>query len=201
MSLTIATLMTSPHNIAKDDDNVLYRYTNKHGTKVLNSSVPSEYIAQGYEVINQSGQVIQVVPPTRILTEEEMKLEKENNELLNRYMALKRRYSSLDDIKSAKNRRLKSINNNISILKANLSGLKSRRQEHMSDAAKKERSQGSVPDYILKQIDDVDNEIKTTEKILNLRLEEYKTEEEKFDLAARAYEKGKAVEAQSKLLP
>jgi len=39
-----------------------YRYVDDEGRKVFNSSIPPEYVARGYEILNERGQVIQVVP-------------------------------------------------------------------------------------------------------------------------------------------
>lgn len=39
-----------------------YRYVDDEGNKVFNSSIPPEYVARGYEILNERGQVIQVVP-------------------------------------------------------------------------------------------------------------------------------------------
>lgn len=42
---------------------LLYRYVNEQGVKVLNHIIPPKYAQNGYEVINESGQVVRVVPP------------------------------------------------------------------------------------------------------------------------------------------
>jgi len=47
----------------------IYKYDDDEGREILGSQVPAEYVKNGYEVINERGQVIQVVP--RTLTDEE----------------------------------------------------------------------------------------------------------------------------------
>jgi len=47
----------------------IYKYYDDEGREILGSQVPAEYVKNGYEVINERGQVIQVVP--RTLTDEE----------------------------------------------------------------------------------------------------------------------------------
>ena len=49
----------------------MYRYTNAQGITVIDrQGVPSEFIAKGYEVLNEQGRVVRVVPPAP--TAEEM---------------------------------------------------------------------------------------------------------------------------------
>ena len=49
--------------------NTIYRYKDNQGNEVIGSQVPAEYVKNGYEVINDRGQVIRVVECT--LTDEE----------------------------------------------------------------------------------------------------------------------------------
>ena len=46
----------------------LYRYYNADGNMVVDYQVPAEYIAGGYEVLNDEGVVIKLIPA--VLTEE-----------------------------------------------------------------------------------------------------------------------------------
>ena len=128
----------------------LYRYTNSEGVRVLNSSIPSEYANQGYEILNQYGQVIEVVPPAP--SKDELEQAQRRSEMLERYHIMKRRYPSLADIEGAKVRRLDNIDTNISILVANLKGLENTLRDLMSQAAQKEREMGNVPAYLIEQI-------------------------------------------------
>jgi len=51
----------------------LYRYQNEDGIKVVDWVIPAAYVGSGYEVLNESGQVVRVVPPAKlILTVSEM---------------------------------------------------------------------------------------------------------------------------------
>ena len=54
----------------------LYRYTDKNGRVVLDRlGVPPEYVSQGYEVLNDKGRVIRVVPPAPSLEERQRQAE------------------------------------------------------------------------------------------------------------------------------
>ena len=40
----------------------LYRYTNEEGSVVVGYQIPPQYVAGGYEVLNDEGVVVRVVP-------------------------------------------------------------------------------------------------------------------------------------------
>ena len=44
----------------------LYRYTNAEGTVVIDHRIPPQYVAQGYEVLNDKGVVVRVAGRTFI---------------------------------------------------------------------------------------------------------------------------------------
>ena len=48
----------------------IYRYVDNQGRMVWDSKIPSQYVKNGYSILNERGQVIQVVP--RALTPEEI---------------------------------------------------------------------------------------------------------------------------------
>ena len=47
----------------------LYRYQNEDGIKVVDWVIPAAYVGSGYEVLNESGQVVRVVPPAKTDTD------------------------------------------------------------------------------------------------------------------------------------
>ena len=76
--LLSAFLLTLPLSVSSAE---LYRYTNAEGTVVIDHRIPPQYVAQGYEVLNDKGVVVRVVP--RELTPEERELEQALAEKLN----------------------------------------------------------------------------------------------------------------------
>ena len=93
----------------------LYRYKNEVGGTVVDWQVPVEFIAKGYEVLDESGTVVDIVP--RQLTAEEMNdqdlvarlkqdavIEKQRLAEWDRQLLL--RYSTVDDIEAAHQRAL-----------------------------------------------------------------------------------------------
>ena len=96
----------------------LYRYQNEDGITVVDWAIPADYVSTGYEVLNESGQVVRVVAPAKT----ESELEKEADAAkrqdaeaaaeaaqLERDTFLLRRYSTVEDIASARDRSLREL--------------------------------------------------------------------------------------------
>lgn len=130
---------------AKDEytpGSVFYRYTNDQGVRVLSQSIPPKYVPNGYEVISRTGRVIKVVDPAPSGEEAERVAEERRvQEEQNRWDAeLRRRYSSVADIESAKTRNLAELQSNVNILQGNLNNVHNRIEEQEAQAASIERS-------------------------------------------------------------
>ncbi|WP_075187177.1 hypothetical protein [Teredinibacter haidensis] len=175
---------------------VYYRYINKDGVKVLDHYIPPEYAQDGYEVINASGQVVKVVPPAP--SEEDLARNAAEREIQEVYARLKRRYSSAKEIESAKQRRLKNINTNISILNGNISGLNNQIEKIMSKAASFERKGSTVPENLLQQLIDVRAELAIADELMQIRQAEYEDVITKYDEDISAFSKGVALDKLSK---
>jgi hypothetical protein len=151
----------------------MYRYVNEQGNTVLGYQVPVGDIKKGYEVLNEDGIVMKVVP--RELTEAELK-DREAREKLEAAAAAEQerlrlwdesllmRYSTVDDIEAARTRALSSLLINVSILKSNIRSLKQQVENYQSQAADIERRGGQVDVERLTAIEDLQNEIEATER-------------------------------------
>ena len=104
--LLIALLLGNPYtgHTEATGKALFYRYTNDNGVTVISSRIPPRYVPRGYDVINHNGSLVKQVPPepspaekARLLEEYEQqaRLQAWDDELL-------RRYSSVDDIESAR---------------------------------------------------------------------------------------------------
>ncbi|WP_185233536.1 hypothetical protein [Teredinibacter franksiae] len=171
---------------------VYYRYINEDGVKVLDHSIPPEYAQTGYEVLNASGQVVKVVPPAP--SADEIARNAIEREIQERYARLKRRYSSTDDIESAKQRRLRNISTNISILNGNINTLSAQIEGITSKAADFERRGEKVPKKILDDLAAVRVELTIAEELLQIRNTEHQEVISKFDQDILAFAKGEAME-------
>ncbi|MCP5147398.1 MAG: hypothetical protein H6991_05840 [Pseudomonadales bacterium] len=171
----------------------LYRYTNDEGNVVVDYQVPTKYVAQGYEVLNMEGVVLEVVP--RQLTEEEKQVLNAQQELEEAARAeqerlkewdesLLLRYSTIADIEAAEERALRDLRIRMSILKGNKRSLKQQVENYQAQAADLERRGQEVDVARLVAIEDIQAEIETTDRSINERAREIEEVE-------RAYQRDK----------
>jgi chromosome segregation ATPase len=151
----------------------LYRYRNAEGNVVVDYQVPADLVGGGYEVLNDKGMVIKVVP--RALTAEELKAKdaedkrqqqaKAEQERLQKWdESLMLRYSTVADLEDAQRRALSDLQIRISILKGNRHSIKQTVENYQAQAADTERAGRSVDVERLKTIESLQNEITATER-------------------------------------
>lgn len=162
---------------------VIYRYKNKDGVTVMDSSIPPQYVNNGYEIISLSGKVLKVVAPVvqgaegeRLQREKLQRAARERDDI-----QLRRSYSNVADIDAAKSRNLESLRGNISILQANLTSARTRLQSNQSQAAAIERGGRQLSEDMLKNINNLVQEEKDIQLQIQQREAEYKQVEKKFD--------------------
>ena len=119
----------------------MYRYKNDQGTKVISDVIPPHYATKGYDVIDSRGDVIKTVPPELSPEEKEIQRKKrlEQARLDEWDRELRSRYHSVEDIESAKSRRLKGIDNSINSLKLTLDNISGTIKYYQAEAAANER--------------------------------------------------------------
>ncbi len=160
---------------------VMYRYYNEQGTMVVGYQVPAEYVKNGYEVLNEEGVVVRVVP--RALTAEErarrdaeklqdQAAEEEAERLRQWDESLLLRYSTVEDIEAARERGLRDLRIRVSILKGNQRSLKKQVENYQAQAADQERRGQAVDITQLNAIEDLQGEIAATERAITDRLKE-----------------------------
>ena len=153
----------------------LYRYKNAEGTVVVNDQVPPEYVSGGYEVLNDLGVVIKVVPreltdeerevhDARELLEEQARAEEERLRKWDESLLL--RYSTVEDIEAARERALRELRIRVNILKSNKRSLKQQVESYQAQAADIERSGREVDLERLQVIEDLQGEIAATDRAI-----------------------------------
>lgn len=166
MLLVLSTVVEARH---------LYRYRNADGVVVVDYQVPVKYVGTGYEVLNDEGIVIKVVP--RELTEEERHAKDAQQRLQDAATAeeerlrewdetLMLRYSTVADIEAARDRALGDLKIRLSILKGNRRALKQKVENYQSQAADMERSGITVDVERLRAIETLQSEIAATERAI-----------------------------------
>lgn len=173
-----------------------YRYINKDGVKVISHSIPPEYAQKGYEVITHTGKVLEVVsaaPDPEELKQQEIARAKER-ELMAEYEVLARRYSSEKEIYAARDRRLAHLDANIAILRSNIGNINGQIETLMKRAAEVERSGRDVPQQILQSIETARAELRTTEEMLQARIDEHESINEEYEKQVDLFKRGKTLE-------
>jgi hypothetical protein len=136
---------------------MFYRYIDSRGVTVMDRQVPAEYSGKGYEVLNQRGRVIQVVPPAP--TADEMR-EAQAAAQAAKVQAdadaqLLHLYSSLSDVDRARTRKMAELDGLISAAQGNIQGLATQQAALQSQAADQERAGRQVPQSLIDQMTDV----------------------------------------------
>lgn len=167
-----------------------YRYTNDQGVIVVDDHVPPEHVKKGYEVVNEKGVVVRVVPrelspeeqeiaDARKLQEDQAKAEEQR--LREWDESLLMRYSTVEDIEAAKERALMDLKIRVSILKGNKRSLKQQVENYQSEAAEMERMGAEVDVARLSKIEDLQSEIATTDRAIADRQNEIEAVSAAYD--------------------
>lgn len=149
-------------------EGVFFRYENAEGVTVIDDHVPPQFAHKGYQVLNEAGRVIEVVP--RALTNAERmqsnnsviqaQLRREEEARQARYDdMLLARYSTVEDIEAARTRRLNEIKVRINMLKGNIANLKQQLETRQEEAASLERAGQGVPKELAATIESLRGEI------------------------------------------
>ena len=130
---------------------LLYRYVDNKGGIVLDrQGVPPEYVAKGYQVLNERGRVMQVVPPAP--TVEEIQHQQADKVKADANAQLLHLYSSVEDVDRAKTRKLAELDALIGVAQGNIQGLSSQQNTLQGQAADQERAGHVVPQPLLDQM-------------------------------------------------
>lgn len=138
-----------------------YRFKDSNGRLVVKDYLPNSALKSGYEVINESGRVVEKVAP--IMTKEEKIAEELRQEKIAEQQEKERRmrqhdrmllrqYRTIDDIKRTEENQMASLKINISILSSHNKSLENKLTNLQSSAANYERKGQAIPKSILTQI-------------------------------------------------
>lgn len=132
-----------------------YRYEDANGVTVISrQGVPAEVIGKGYEVLNEHGRVIRVVP--RALTPEEHRQLQEQKKQAEIDRQLLRLYSQVSDVDRALERKQLEIDSYISIVRRNMADVREDKATLLREAGNHERAQRAVPEKLLQRISELE---------------------------------------------
>lgn len=190
-SLAAAALVAALSSPVSSAPLEFYRYTNEQGVLVINSAIPPEFVSKGYEVVTLGGEVIRTVEPS-ISPEEaarlrEKKLFEREQEAIKK--ELLKRYSTVDDIEAAKQRKLASVEGYMAILRGNLHSIATQIEQKHADAANTERAGRTVSEAMLKTIEALKLDQERTREQLAQRQQEIQTITDRFEEEKRRFER------------
>lgn len=164
---------------------VLYRYKDDKGIQVLDDRVPPRHVAKGYEILNLSGRLLKVVPPQ--LTGEQLAEQQRRQAQVEEDQRMLKRYNSIADIESARERKLAIIEQDMAIMRSNIVNLGNQIEQQQKAAARIQRNGREVAPEVLARIADLRKEAAVLEKRLVLREKEADAINEEFDKVSARY--------------
>jgi len=163
----------------------LYRYRNNEGNLVIDYAVPPKYVANGYEILSESGTVIDVIEPQvdpedmepeevqRSRSEAEAAQRKEDEMLL-------RTYSEVAELEAAMDRKLTQLDREIEIIRSNLEKNEKALDASRIKAANYQLGVRHVPKALLKNMDNQIDEQRGGENMLLVRQQEYQGTKDRY---------------------
>lgn len=170
-----------------------YRYKNEKGQLVMEQSIPPEIVRQGYDVLSDTGRLIETVPPA--LTQEQIdKLDKvKASAYLRKQLDAKQKetdellltlYSGPEDIQRALRRKLQELNGLTKIEEGNIHRLQVKLGKLQERAANDELAGREVPETLITEIQSIEtlitqstNNIAATDEEKRIAKDKYAQEE------------------------
>jgi len=165
------------------DARELYRYKDASGVSVINDRLPPEFAALGYEVLSETGVLLRVVSPKKTpeqleaLDAQESEVERAQRQAEQQRKAdelLLIRYSSIDDIKAARERSLQALQIRANILRSNLRSMAQQMGNYQAEAAAIERLGQPLDQERIDAIQNLRARIETSQLALSDREQEMK---------------------------
>ncbi|OUS15513.1 hypothetical protein A9Q88_10685 [Gammaproteobacteria bacterium 50_400_T64] len=159
----------------------LYRYINAEGVVVIDDKIPPGYVAQGYDILSYTGQLLDTVAPSVPQNAVEKALRKKAlaaREKEDRFILIS--YSSVVDIKAAMSRKLSQLDREVKGIRSNIKGSTRRIAFEQQRAANYQRGGRQVPENVRGTLLELDAEVKKSESLLVLKEDEYNKTEERY---------------------
>lgn len=163
----------------------LYRYTDENGQLVIGNTIPHDAVKRGYDILSNSGRVIETIPPAP--TPEEIaarEAEKQRQQELERQRQedaqLLKRYSHPDQAVKAMHRKIRELEGLIQLKRGNISVISSQLDNEQSRAANMERAGQTIPDATLEKIRRLESQIRDIEREITSQRQELSDIREAF---------------------
>ena len=161
----------------------LYRYRNIEGNLVIDYAVPPAYVANGYEILSESGRLLEVVEPQQVSDEPEevqrSRSEQARLQALEDQMLL-RTYSEVRELESAMERKLAQLDRETEIIRSNLEKNELALSASREAAANHQFGGGRIPKSLLKSMDEQIQERQGGTQMLMVRQQEHQGTKDRY---------------------
>ncbi|MEE3118456.1 MAG: DUF4124 domain-containing protein [Pseudomonadota bacterium] len=172
-----AAVLAAVIGVAATAEAGMYRYKDDNGRLVISNTIPQEATKRGYDILNNSGRVVETVAPAP--TEEELaarEAEKQRQKALERQQEqdrqLLKRYSHPDQAVRAMHRKIRELEGLIQLKRGNISVISSQLDSEQSRAADMERAGRTIPDATLEKIRRLESQIRDLEREISIQTRE-----------------------------
>ena len=147
----------------------MYRYEDENGRTVISNTIPQEATKRGYEILGNSGRVVERVAPAPTAEEiaaREAEKERQRQAELQRQedQKLLQRYSHPNQAVRAMHRKIAEMEGIIQLKRGNISVIASQLDSEQGRAADMERAGREVPDASLDKIRRLESQINDIER-------------------------------------
>ncbi len=172
-----AAVLAAVIGVAATAEAGMYRYKDDNGRLVISNTIPQEATKRGYDILNNSGRVVETVAPAP--TEEELaarEAEKQRQKALERQQEqdrqLLKRYSHPDQAVRAMHRKIRELEGLIQLKRGNISVISNQLDSEQSRAADMERAGRTIPDATLEKIRRLESQIRDLEREISIQTRE-----------------------------
>lgn len=164
--ITISLLM-SALVISQADAANLYKYKDDQGREITGSRVPAEYVKNGYQVLNERGQVIEVVRRTLTTEERAAQSEQLEQKRLVEQAALRqeeedrmllRLYRSPEEVVRRRDSTIEQLEAQMIVLNSLLKDAEEKLAELEQRVVNNENAGNEIPANLIAQVEDATNE-------------------------------------------
>lgn len=179
--------------VAASPQGQLYRFTNAQGKLEIAHSIPNDRVKFGYDVLDNSGRVVRRVAPE--LTGAELDAKRKRDAELAECRATWQRVSTMyqteADIDRFEAEEIEALETAVANDRANLLVLKGQHSDLLAQAARTERSGGTLTDLLVQNIERAANQVKLLEQAIAKREKERKKIAGRFERERAAFRRGK----------
>lgn len=161
----------------------MYRWVDENGKIYYSDQVPPEHAQYRRESLSKKGRVLEVTEKAKTKEQQALdarleKLKKAQDKIIAKQKAqdkvLLSAYRSVDDMKSALNKKMLLLDSETKVLRTNLKQNESQLEKQLNKAAGYERNGEKIPQFLLDVIDSTKAQIETIKKEIDKQLEKKK---------------------------